>query len=175
MGRTELGLDQLCSRRCVFLTCTRGEDSRALGFDAAPYHRSRNLSHIRVCWRVWRDPLFLYPLGHNTEIFEKKSKKTGLLHSVRQTSMQRMLRFYDQRFAQNSDFLFYLFNQEMRHEASREAGRIKSSANIQRLGKLINEPGFKKRLQYANDHPESDQFEEAVRFTRATTNGRVPT
>jgi hypothetical protein len=89
--------------------------------------------------------------------------------------MQRMLRFYDQRFAQNSDFLFYLFNQEMRHEASREAGRIKSSANIQRLGKLINEPGFKKRLQYANDHPESDQFEEAVRFTRATTNGREPT
>ena len=117
------------------------------------------------------DILYLLPLGADRKIFGGEVARK----SVRKSSMQRLLRCYDQRFAQNSDFLFYLFNQEMRHEASREAGRIKSSANIQRLGKLINEPGFKKRLQYANDHPESDQAEEAVRFTRATTNGRVPT
>lgn len=82
-----------------------------------------------------------------------------------------MLRFYDQRFAQNTNFLFYMFSQEMRHDACREVAKVKSSEHMKRLKEIINEADFERRLQYAIDHPKSPQANDTVRFKRATTNG----
>lgn len=101
--------------------------------------------------------MYLFPLGPDTKVF-------GGSKSVSKSLMQRMLRFYDQRFAQDTNFLWYMFSQEMRHDASREAAKFKSSAQMKRFEEIINATGFKQRLQYAIDHPESSDAEVAVRL-----------
>ena len=106
----------------------------------------------------------LFPLGHDINVF-------GGCKSVRKSAMQRMLRFYDQRFAHNTNFLFYMFSQEMRHDACREVAKVKSSAKMGRFREIINEATFERRLQYAIDHPESIQATETARLKRAVING----
>jgi hypothetical protein len=106
----------------------------------------------------------LYPLGHDTKVF-------GGCKSVRKSAMQRMLRFYDQRFAHNTNFLFYMFSQEMRHDACREVAKVKSSARMERFREIINEATFERRLEYAIKHPESTQAIDTARLKRAVING----
>ena len=108
----------------------------------------------------------LFPLGHDTKVF-------GGCKSVRKSAMQRMLRFYDQRFAHNTNFLFYMFSQEMRHDACREVAKVKSCARMGRFREIINEATFERLLQYAIDHPESTQATDTARLKRAVINGSV--
>ena len=100
-------------------------------------------------------------------------KVFGGCKSVRKSLMQRMLRFYDQRFAHNTNFLFYMFSQEMRHDACREVAKVNSSARMGRFREIINEATFERRLQYAIDHPESTQATDTARLKRAVINGSV--
>ncbi len=78
-----------------------------------------------------------------------------------------MLRFYDQRFAHDSNFLFYNFSQEMRHDACREVARVKDTKHMQKFKEILNQPDLEQRLRYAIKHPGSDLEKETVRFNRA--------
>ena len=51
--------------------------------------------------------------------------------TVRASLLRRMMRFYDPRFAQNTSFLFLVFSQAMRHEATQQVARLKDGAHIQ--------------------------------------------
>ena len=109
---------------------------------------------------------YLLPLDHDTKVF-------GGRKSVRKSAMQRMLRFYDQRFAHNTNFLFYMFSQEMRHDACLEVAKVKDSQCMQEFRKIINEATFQQELQYAIDHPKSTQAKDTTRTKRAVITGCV--
>ena len=102
--------------------------------------------------------MYLLPLGADRKIFGGEVARK----SVRKSSMQRLLRCYDQRFAHDRNFLFYNFSQEMRHDASREVARVKDSEHMQRFKVILNEPDFEQRLRYAIKHPGSDIEKETV-------------
>ncbi|KAF4044883.1 Helitron helicase-like domain-containing protein [Phytophthora infestans] len=66
-------------------------------------------------------------------------------------------RYYDGRFEQDVMFVATLFNQRQRHAAVQKAARVATthSAVLRKLGRLANNPDFRKRLESARKDPTS--------------------
>ena len=93
---------------------------------------------------------YMFPLGRDKKVF-------GGSGTVRASLLRRMMRFYDPRFAQNTSFLYLVFSQAMRHDATQQVARLKDGAHMQRFKAIINEPSFDEQMDYAIVHPESDE------------------
>jgi hypothetical protein len=78
--------------------------------------------------------------------------------TVSDADIQHMLNYYDQRFSECIDFIFYLFNQKQRHAAVRGvSARVKSGErHMQEFEELVNHPDFAQRLANAEINPQSD-------------------
>jgi hypothetical protein len=84
-------------------------------------------------------------------------------------SMNHLLKFYDQRFATDMEFIFYLFNVKMRHEAIMKTSLyIKSNPQaIQAISEFLADPEMITKLRKAKDNPKSKEAMKLVSLLRS--------
>ena len=94
----------------------------------------------------------LYPLGLSVQDLGG----SGPLSAVQRKTQ---LLFYDRRFATNRNFIFHHFNQEMRRQTNRNVSlRVdRKDPRTAELMELVNEDGFKNKLQHAVENPNSKE------------------
>ena len=89
---------------------------------------------------------YVFLLGLNAEMLQGTA-------GVRQRITERWLKFYDPRMAESSELLFFLFSQRMRHAAAQQVSLAFKGKRATALMKLIQTPGFDKRLERAAANP----------------------
>ena len=98
---------------------------------------------------------------------------------VPEATVKHLLRFHDQRFAESSMLLFFLYSQRVRHEAARlSVARVRgNTSQVQAYIDLVNESGFIARLQSAIAEPDGDDARHLTRVLQPAlmwTSGRMP-
>lgn len=75
--------------------------------------------------------------------------------SLKEKSVQHLLRYYDGRFAQNTSLLFFLVNQKQRHAHARASnGRVKDNpTSFKAFSEMVADPEFLKTLEVAQKDP----------------------
>jgi hypothetical protein len=98
----------------------------------------------------------LFPLG--------RGFPRNVPHSVKET--RKLLLFYDQRFSNCQQFLFYIFNVKMRHHAIKSCSLYVNSnpKSIEDICKFITEPGLLDKLKYCQSNPDSKIATEMALF-----------
>jgi len=91
---------------------------------------------------------WLFPFGF-------KNMKTNMPFTLNKQFRKWLLQFHDNRFGQDGEFLFYLFNMLQRHTAcTNMAAKVRADeASIQSFSSYINDPSFKPKLKAAIANP----------------------
>ena len=109
---------------------------------------------------VFFDFLLFFFLGTFPDLFVHDLDKTQLqgCAGLKNVIVERLLTFYDPRFAESSSFIFYMFSQKMRHTAAQQSTlKFRGRHHAETLTKLMQKDDFDDQLEYAIKHQKSKQ------------------